>query len=127
MRIAVVGAGAIGGYLGTRLAASGEEVTFIARGANLEAIRSKGMKLILEDGTELVAGGARACEKMSEAGPQDVVLLTVKAHQVAAIAADLKALLHDQTSIVTMQNGIPWWYFQFEPVAVLVSRCCWVC
>jgi len=112
MRIAVVGAGAIGGYLGTRLAASGEEVTFIARGANLEAIRDRGMKLILEDGTELVASGARACEKMSEAGPQDLVLLTVKAHQVSAIAPDLQPLLHEQTSIVTMQNGIPWWYFQ---------------
>jgi len=112
MRIAVVGAGAIGGYLGTRLAASGEEITFIARGANLEAIRSKGMKLILEDGTEILASGARACEKMSEAGPQDLVLLTVKAHQVSAIAADLKSMLHEQTSIVTMQNGIPWWYFQ---------------
>jgi len=112
MRIAVVGAGAIGGYLGTRLAVSGEEVTFIARGANLEAIRRNGMKLILEDGSELVASGARACEKMSEAGPQDLVLLTVKAHQVAAIAADLKSLLDEQTSIVTMQNGIPWWYFQ---------------
>ena len=111
MKIAIVGAGAIGGYLGTRLAAAGSEVTFIARGANLAAIRSQGMKLILEDGSELRADGARACEKMSEAGPQDVVLLTVKAHQVGAIAAELRHLLHEQTSIVTMQNGIPWWYF----------------
>jgi 2-dehydropantoate 2-reductase len=112
MRIAVVGAGAIGGYLGTRLAAAGEEVTFIARGANLEAIRSQGMKLILEDGAELHASGAKACGKMSEAGPQDVVLLTVKAHQVAALAPELRDLFYEQTTIVTMQNGIPWWYFQ---------------
>ena len=112
MKIAIVGAGAIGGYLGTRLAAAGAEVTFIARGANLEAIRSRGMKLILEDGTELQAVGARACEDMREAGPQDVVLLTVKAHQVSAIAAQLRHLFHEQTTIVTMQNGIPWWYFQ---------------
>jgi len=112
MRIAVVGAGAIGGYLGAKLAAAGEDVTFIARGANLDAIRSQGMKLILEDGTELHASGARACGKTSEAGPQDVVLLTVKAHQVAALAPELPDLLHEQTSIVTMQNGIPWWYFQ---------------
>ena len=76
MRIAIVGAGAIGGYLGTKLAAAGEQVTFIARGANLEAIRSKGMKLMLEDGSEVHASGARGCEKMSEAGPHDVVLLT---------------------------------------------------
>ena len=107
MRIAIVGAGAIGGYLGARLAAVGEEVTFIARGANLEAIRSRGMKVILEDGTEVHASGARACGKMSEAGPQDVVLLTVKAHQVTAVAPDLRDLFHEQTSIVTMQNGIP--------------------
>jgi 2-dehydropantoate 2-reductase len=112
MRIAIVGAGAIGGYLGTRLAAAGTEITFIARGANLQAIRSQGMKLILEDGSELQARGARACEKMSEAGAHDVVLLTVKAHQVSAIAPELHHLLHGQTSIVTMQNGIPWWYFQ---------------
>lgn len=112
MKIAIVGAGAIGGYLGAKLAAAGEEVTFIARGANLDAIRSNGMKLILEDGGEVQARGARACGKMSEAGPQDVVLLTVKAHQVAALAPDLQALFHEQTGIVTMQNGIPWWYFQ---------------
>ena len=71
MRIAIVGAGAIGGYLGTRLAAAGEEVTFIARGANLEAIRERGMKLILEDGAEVRASGARAFENMREAGSQD--------------------------------------------------------
>lgn len=111
MKIAIVGAGAIGGYLGTRLAAAGSEVTFIARGANLAAIRSQGMKLILEDGSEIRADGARACEKMSDAGPQDVVLLTVKAHQVGAMVAELRHLLHERTSIVTMQNGIPWWYF----------------
>jgi 2-dehydropantoate 2-reductase len=115
MRIAIVGAGAIGGYLGTRLAAAGEQVTFIARGPNLEAIRSKGMKLMLEDGSEVHASGARGCEKMSEAGPHDVVLLTVKAHQVTAVAPELRHLLHEQTSIVTMQNGIPWWYFHKLP------------
>ena len=111
MKIAVVGAGAIGGYLGVRLADSGEDVTFIARGANLAAIRARGMKLILEDGSELRAQSARAFEKMSDAGPQDVILLTLKAHQVAAVAPELKYLCHEQTSVVTMQNGIPWWYF----------------
>jgi len=112
MRIAIVGAGAIGGYLGVKLAAAGDDVTFIARGANLEAIRGQGMKLILEDGSELHASNARACGKMNEAGPQDAVLLTVKAHQVAAVAPELGTLFHEQTSLVTMQNGIPWWYFQ---------------
>ncbi|MFL6580545.1 MAG: 2-dehydropantoate 2-reductase [Burkholderiales bacterium] len=112
MRIAIVGAGAIGGYLGAKLAASGEDVTFIARGANFDAIRRHGMKLILEDGSELQASRARASEKISEAGVQDVVLLTVKAHQVSAVAPELGTLFHEQTSVVTMQNGIPWWYFQ---------------
>ncbi|MEX2155178.1 MAG: 2-dehydropantoate 2-reductase [Gemmatimonadaceae bacterium] len=111
MKIGVVGAGAIGGYLGGWLAAAGEEVTFIARGANLEAIRSRGMRVIGEDGAEVTAKGALASDRMSEAGPQDLVLLTVKAHQVAAVAGDLEHLCHADTTIVTMQNGIPWWYF----------------
>jgi 2-dehydropantoate 2-reductase len=111
MRIAVVGAGAIGGYLGARLSAAGEEVVFIARGANLAAIRAEGMRLIGEDGAEVRSVGARAVEKPAEAGAQDIVLLTVKAHQVAAIAPELRHLCHAQTAIVTMQNGIPWWYF----------------
>ena len=112
MRIAIVGAGAIGGYLGAKLAAAGEHVTFIARGANLEAIRRHGMKLRLEDGVEVLARGAGACQHLREAGPQDAVLLTVKAHQVGALAAELAEALGDQTTLVTMQNGIPWWYFQ---------------
>ena len=110
MKIAVVGAGAIGGYVGGWLAAAGEDVTFIARGANLDAIRRNGMRVIGEDGAEVVARTA-AHEKTSDAGAQDVVVLAVKAHQVAPIAADIAALCHDETSIVTMQNGIPWWYF----------------
>ncbi|HUL66570.1 MAG TPA: 2-dehydropantoate 2-reductase [Burkholderiaceae bacterium] len=111
MKIAIVGAGAIGGYLGARLADSGEEVTFIARGPNLAAIQANGMRLRLEDGTEIHAKGVGAFEKMRDAGKQDFVLLTLKAHQVGAIAADLAYLCHDDTAIVTMQNGIPWWYF----------------
>ena len=110
MKIAVVGAGAIGGYVGGWLAAAGEDVTFIARGANLDAIRRDGMRVIGEDGREVVAR-ARVFEKMSEAGAQDVVILAVKAHQVGPIAADVSALCDANTSVVTMQNGIPWWYF----------------
>jgi 2-dehydropantoate 2-reductase len=112
MKIAVVGAGAIGGYLGARLAAAGEEVTFIARGANLAAIKANGLRLIGEDGAEIRTTGARAVEKSVDAGPHDTVLLTVKSHQVAALAPELRHLCHAQTTIVTMQNGIPWWYFQ---------------
>ncbi len=110
MKIAVVGAGAIGGYVGGWLAAAGEDVTFIARGANLDAIRRDGMRVTGEDGAVTVARAA-AHQRTADAGPQDVVVLAVKAHQVGAIAADLEALCHDDTAIVTMQNGIPWWYF----------------
>jgi 2-dehydropantoate 2-reductase len=110
MKIAVVGAGAIGGYVGGWLAAAGEDVTFIARGANLDAIRKNGMRVVGEDGKEIIVTPA-AYEKPSDAGKQDCVILAVKAHQVAPIAADVNALCADHTSIVTMQNGIPWWYF----------------
>jgi 2-dehydropantoate 2-reductase len=110
VKIAVVGAGAIGGYVGGWLGAAGEDVTFIARGANLSAIRAHGMRVIGEDGAEVVAR-AEAFERAADAGPHDVVVLAVKAHQVGAIASDVAALCHDETAIVTMQNGIPWWYF----------------
>ncbi len=112
MKFAIVGAGSIGGYLGGLLAAAGDEVTLIARGANLEAISKNGMKVVTEDGREVVSKNVRVFSKMSEAGPQDAVLLTVKAHQVGAVAGDLHHLCDATTSIVTMQNGIPWWYFQ---------------
>lgn len=109
MRIAVVGAGSIGGFLGARLALAGEQVTFVARGANLAAIRAGGFKLIEEDGAERVAPCAAV--PIAEAEPQDYVLLAVKAHQVAAVAPDLHRLLGEDTAVVTLQNGIPWWYF----------------
>jgi len=111
VKIAVVGAGAIGGFLGVRLALDGQAVTFIARGANLAAIRAGGMKLISEAGVEEHAREVAAFERPEDAGPHDVVLLTVKAHQVAPIAEGLRHLCHADTAIVTMQNGIPWWYF----------------
>jgi len=111
MKIAVVGAGAIGGYLGARLSLAGEQVTFIARNRNLEAIRSDGFRQILEDGSEQHAARVQAVQRMAEAGPQDVVLLTVKAHQVVDLLPELRDLFGPQTAVVTMINGIPWWYF----------------
>ncbi|WP_127997474.1 2-dehydropantoate 2-reductase [Piscinibacter defluvii] len=111
MRFAVVGAGAIGGYLGARLALAGEDVTFIARNRNLEAINARGFRLIEEDGSERHASTVRAVQRMTEAGPQDAVLLTLKAHQVRDVLPDLRALFGPQTMVVTMINGIPWWYF----------------
>ncbi len=111
MKIAVVGAGAIGGYLGARLSLAGEDVTFIARNKNLAAINAKGFKLILEDGSEQHAPNVRAVQAMADAGPQDAVLLTVKAHQVKDLLPELRALFGPETVVVTMINGLPWWYF----------------
>jgi 2-dehydropantoate 2-reductase len=111
MKMAVVGAGAIGGYLGAKLSVAGEEVTFIARNRNLQAINTKGFKLIQEDGSELLAPNVKAVQACADAGPQDVVLLTVKAHQVVDMLPDMRGLFGPQTVVVTMINGVPWWYF----------------
>ena len=119
MKIAIIGAGAIGGYVGVKLALAGEDVTFIVRGANLTAIRSSGMKLIMADGTEQVATNVRATNDYAEAGPQDLVILAMKAHQVEAVARDVPKLFGPDTAVVTMQNGIPYWYFHKHGGAVL--------
>jgi 2-dehydropantoate 2-reductase len=111
MEIAIVGAGAIGGYVGARLALAGEEVTFMARGENLSAIRSNGIKLIANDGAEHVAAGVKATDDYAQAGPQDLVILAVKAHQVESVCHEVGKLLGPDTAVVTMQNGIPFWYF----------------
>ena len=101
MKIAVIGAGAIGGYVGVKLALAGEDVTFIVRGANLAAIRQSGMKLVMADGTEHVARNVQATDDYAEAGPQDVVVLAMKAHQVGAVANDVPKLFGPQTAVVT--------------------------
>ena len=115
MKIAVVGAGAIGGLLGARLALAGHAVTFIARNKNLAAIVANGFHLIEEDGREQHAASARAVADGAEAGAQDAVLLTVKAHQVRDILPAMQGLLGPETAVVTMINGLPWWYFQRLP------------
>jgi 2-dehydropantoate 2-reductase len=111
MKFAVVGAGGIGGYLGTKLARAGEEVTFIARRLNLQAINAQGFRLIREDGSEELARDVRAVERPADAGPQDAVLLAVKAHQVVELLPALRDLFGAETMVVTLINGVPWWYF----------------
>ena len=111
MKIAIIGAGAIGGYVGVKLALAGEHVTFIVRGENLKVIRACGMKLVLADGSEQVATNVRATNDYGDAGPQDLVILALKAHQVEAVAAEVPKLFGPDTVVVTMQNGIPFWYF----------------
>ena len=114
LKIAIVGAGAIGGYLGVKLALAGHDVTFVARGENLKAIQANGMKLELENGDVLHAQNVRGCT-IDEAGPHDYVFLTMKSHQVEPVAASLAGLCHANTAVVTMQNGVPWWYFHGLP------------
>lgn len=111
MKICVVGAGAIGGFMAVRLAGAGHEVSVIARGPHLAAIRADGMRLVEAD-QELVASNLTATDRIRDLVPQDVVLLTLKAHQIAAVVHDLPGLFGSDTVLVTLQNGIPWWYFQ---------------
>ncbi len=111
MKIAIVGAGAIGGYVGVKLALAGEDVTFMVRGANLAALRANGMKLVMNDGAEHVARNVTATNDYAGAGPQDIVVLAMKAHQVEAVVNDVPHLFGPDTVVVTMQNGIPYWYF----------------
>ena len=111
MKVAIVGVGAIGGYVGIRLALAGEDVTFIARGANLEALRSRGLRLLSADGTEESVPKVKATADYAAAGAQDVVILAMKAHQVADVAQDVSNLLGPETVVIPMQNGIPYWYF----------------
>ncbi|WP_088890066.1 2-dehydropantoate 2-reductase [Leptolyngbya ohadii] len=112
MKICIVGAGAIGGYMGAKLALAGEEVTLIARGAHLEAIKTNGLILRSPDGTEDVVKDVFATQSIGEAGKQDVVVVALKTQSVPAVAPELPALYGEETMVVTAQNGIPWWYFR---------------
>jgi 2-dehydropantoate 2-reductase len=101
--------------VGTRLAHAGDEVTFIARGSNLDALRTRGIRLIMGDGTEQAVPHVRATDNYAEAGPQDMVILAMKAHQVEAVAPQVPKLFGPDTVVVPMQNGIPYWYFHRYP------------
>jgi 2-dehydropantoate 2-reductase len=115
MKIAIVGVGAIGGFVGIRLVLAGEDVTFIARGPNLEALRARGLRLLMADGSEQVAPRVRASADYAAVGPQDIVILAMKAHQVEAVSAEVPKLLGRDTVVIPMQNGIPYWYFHGHP------------
>jgi 2-dehydropantoate 2-reductase len=122
VKIAIIGVGAIGGYVGIRLALAGEDVTFIARGANLEALRRRGIRLMLADGSEQAVARVNATEDYAAAGAQDVVILAMKAHQVEACARDVPTLFGRDTVVVPMQNGIPYWYFHRHPGELAGTR-----
>ncbi len=111
MKIGVVGAGAIGGLVGARLALGGESVTLLDLPPVLEAIGRDGLRLIEPDGTDRVVRPARLAASGEDAGPQDVVFLAVKAHQLPEVATHLPAMTGPGTVFTTLQNGLPWWYF----------------
>ncbi len=109
MKICIYGAGAIGGYLGVLLKRAGCDVSVIARGAQLEAIKAKGCELRIDD--KIYVETMAASNNPAEFGPQDYVLIGLKAHQAWETAEAMKPLLGPNTSVVTAQNGVPWWYF----------------
>ncbi len=108
MKIAVFGAGAIGGYMGAKLALAGEDVTLVARGAHLAAMQQRGLRLI--DGEIDVVAHPRCVEDTAGAGPQDCVIVALKANQVSQALVQLLPLIGPTTAVVTAQNGVPWWY-----------------
>lgn len=110
MRIAIVGAGAVGAYLGAKLSASGEKVFLIARGPHLQAMQAKGVRVYSPLGD--FEAHPTATDNYKEIGIVDYVFLTVKAHGLRDVVCKLEPLLGPDTSIVSAQNGIPWWYFQ---------------
>ena len=110
MRFLIAGAGAIGGYIGARMAQAGFDVTLFARGPHLRAMQDRGVQVKSTDG-DFVARPA-IVGSLEEAGPADVVFLGVKAHGLPTLVPQLKPVLGPETTVVSTQNGIPWWYFQ---------------
>jgi 2-dehydropantoate 2-reductase len=109
VKLCIFGAGAIGGYLGVKLARAGVEVSLVARGPHLEAIRKNGLTLVSEGRTDTVT--LPASSNPADLGPQDYVVVGLKAHQLPAAAPTMAPLLKDDTAIVAAMNGVPWWYF----------------
>jgi len=119
MRICVFGAGAVGGHFAVKLARAGHEVSVVARGEHLQAMRAKG--LVLQAGDEELSAYVRASESAAELGRQDVVLVTLKATSLGGMPGALIPLLGAETSVVFAQNGIPWWYGIDAPQAPVAA------
>jgi 2-dehydropantoate 2-reductase len=110
MRFLIAGAGAIGAYIGARMAHAGFDVTLFARGPHLRAMQERGVQVKSSEG-DFVAR-PQIVASLEEVGPMDVVFLGVKAHALPQLAPQLKPVLGPETTVVSTQNGIPWWYFQ---------------
>jgi 2-dehydropantoate 2-reductase len=110
MKICIFGAGAIGGYMGVKLAQAGAEVSLVARGPHLLAMQSKGLTLI-EEGQNSVTVEVTASDAPADLGPQDYIIITLKAHSVPGVVSTMQPLIGPNTTIVSGVNGVPWWYF----------------
>ena len=111
MRIAILGSGAVGGYFGAKLARAGHDVTFIARGAHLAAIRDRGLTLVDHVGKHSGNYRLPASDDPAAFGAQDLVIVGLKAHAIGAMLPRMRTLIADQTVVVPAINGLPWWYF----------------
>ncbi len=109
MKICIFGAGAIGGYMGAKLAQAGADVSLVARGPHLKAMHENGLRLIEESGETTVQ--VTASDNAADLGPQDYVIVTLKAHSVPPVVQHMQPLIGDNTTIVSGVNGVPWWYF----------------
>ncbi len=109
MRVCIYGAGAIGGFLGAKFASAGADVSLVARGPHLAAMKEKGLTLRMNGAEETVR--VRASDDPSELGPQDYVIVALKAHSLPGAVDAMRPLLGNDTAIVTAVNGIPYWYF----------------
>lgn len=110
MKICVFGAGAIGGYMGVKLAQAGADVSLVARGPHLAAMQANGLKLVEEDGAE-TAVSVTASDNPADLGEQDYIIVTLKAHSVPPVVDKMQPLIGPNTTIVSGVNGVPWWYF----------------
>ena len=109
MKICIFGAGAIGGYMGVKLAKAGADVSLVARGPHLAAMKENGLRLLEEGGETQVS--VTASDDPAALGPQDYVIVTLKAHSVPPVVSKMAPLIGDHTTIVSGVNGVPWWYF----------------
>ncbi len=110
MKVCIYGAGAIGGWLGVKLAQAGSDVSVVARGATLEALRAQGLRL--QQGNETLTAQVRASAAPADLGVQDLVVVAVKAPAMAEVAKSIRPLLGPDTIVLTAMNGVPWWFFQ---------------
>ncbi len=110
MKFLIVGAGAIGAYIGARMARAGIDVTLLARGPHLQAMQKHGVRV--KSAEEEFEARPRIVGSLDEAGPANVVILGVKAHSLPQLAPQLRSIISSDTTVVSTQNGVPWWYFQ---------------